>query len=187
MELKDFDGRFVEITDVDGLVFRGECEWFPHEYGDLELGKDEEGLQIDNWVFYFSDISRVRVIENSAPPVWMSRPEHFMKLNPVPFELIESGVKTIELRLLDEKRKKIRKGDIIRFENTEDETEVFRVSVADLLIFRSFEDLYSILPLDKCGYTDENIDRASPDDMKKYYSDEQLASHNVVGIIIDPI
>ena len=184
MELKDFDGRFVEITDCDGLVFRGECEWFPREFGDLELGRDEEGLQIDSWVFYFSDISRVKIIESTASPVWMSRPEHFMKLNPEPFELIESGAKTIELRLFDEKRRKIRKGDIIRFERSDDETEILRVEVADLLIFNSFEDLYNILPFEKCGYTSENIGRASPDDMKKYYSGEQLASNNVVGILI---
>ena len=187
MELKDFDGRFVEITDIDGLVFRGECEWFPREFGDLELGRDEEGLQIDNWVFYFSDISKVKIIESTADPIWMSRPEHFMKLNPEPFELIENGVKTIELRLLDEKRRKIRKGDIIRFERTDDETEILRVTVKDLFVFKSFEDLYSIMPLEKCGYTSENINRASPEDMKKYYSDEQLASHNAVGILIELI
>ena len=184
MELKDFDGKPVEITDTGGLVFRGECEWFPHEFGDLELGRDEEGLQIDNWVFYFSDISKVRIIDSAASPVWMSKPEHFMKLNSGPFELIENGIKTIELRLLDEKRRKIRKGDIIRFERTDDETEVIRVEVTDLLIFRSFEDLYSILPLEQCGYTGESVASASPDDMKKYYSDEELAKHNVVGIKI---
>ncbi|MBR4765237.1 MAG: ASCH domain-containing protein [Clostridia bacterium] len=110
-----------------------------------------------------------------------------MKLNPEPFELIENEIKTIELRLLDEKRRKIRKGDIIRFERTDDETEVLRVSVKDLYVFKSFGDLYSILPLEKCGYTSDNIDRASPDDMKKYYSGEQLASNNVVGIKIELI
>ena len=187
MELKDFDGRYVEITDTDGLVFTGECGWFPREFGDLELGRDEEGLQIDNWVFYLTDISRARVIEPSAPAVWMSRREHRMKLNPEPFEMIESGEKTFELRLLDEKRRKIRKGDIIRFERTDDETEVIRVGVADLYIFKSFEDLYSILPLEKCGYTKGNIGSASPGNMKKYYSEEQLAAHSVLGIKIELI
>ena len=40
-----------------------------------------------------------------------------MQLHPEPFELIKNGNKTIELRLLDEKRKRIRKGDIILFKN----------------------------------------------------------------------
>ena len=38
-----------------------------------------------------------------------------MKLDKEPFEKIKSGEKTIELRLYDEKRRKIRVGDIIVF------------------------------------------------------------------------
>ena len=38
-----------------------------------------------------------------------------MKLDKEPFEKIKSGEKTIELSLYDEKRRKIREGDIIVF------------------------------------------------------------------------
>ncbi|MBQ1852397.1 MAG: ASCH domain-containing protein, partial [Lachnospiraceae bacterium] len=38
-----------------------------------------------------------------------------MQLQPEPFDLIKSGAKTIELRLYDEKRRKIRIGDEIVF------------------------------------------------------------------------
>ena len=41
-----------------------------------------------------------------------------MKLNASPFEMIKSGVKSIELRLYDEKRQKIKIGDTIIFTNT---------------------------------------------------------------------
>ena len=37
---------------------------------------------------------------------------HIMKLNPSPFEMIRSGRKTIELRLYDEKRRSIEKGEV---------------------------------------------------------------------------
>ena len=43
---------------------------------------------------------------------------HQMQLQPEPFSMIKSGVKTIELRLYDEKRRKIRIGDEILFTNT---------------------------------------------------------------------
>ena len=43
---------------------------------------------------------------------------HYMNLNPQPFEMIAQGKKTIELRLLDEKRKKIAAGDVLIFTNT---------------------------------------------------------------------
>ena len=39
--------------------------------------------------------------------------EHTMQLNPVPFAMIKSGQKTIELCLYDEKRQKIAIGDTI--------------------------------------------------------------------------
>ncbi len=50
--------------------------------------------------------------------------EHVMKLRPNPFSMIKSRQKTIELRLYDEKRQLLSVGDIIRFVNTKDETDV---------------------------------------------------------------
>ena len=42
---------------------------------------------------------------------------HVMKLKPSPMKLFREGHKTIELRLYDEKRKKIAVGDTIKFVN----------------------------------------------------------------------
>ena len=77
---------------------------------------------------------------------------HTMQLQPSPFEMIRNGTKTIELRLFDEKRKKIRVGDTILFTNTTSR-ETLSVRVLELLVFDSFETLYSRLPLLECGYT----------------------------------
>ena len=51
-----------------------------------------------------------------------------MNLNPSPLKLIREGKKTIELRLLDEKRKGISVGDTIVFVNTEDENDILSVT-----------------------------------------------------------
>ena len=106
---------------------------------------------------------------------------HAMQLQPSPFEMIRSGTKTIELRLFDEKRKKIRTGDTILFTNTESK-ETLEVKVLELMVFDSFETLYSRLPLLECGYTEEDIDTASPDDMNAYYPKEMQQKYGVVGI-----
>ena len=108
---------------------------------------------------------------------------HSMQLQPSPFEMIKDGTKTIELRLFDEKRRKIRIGDIIVFTNTETR-EVLSVRVLELLVFDSFETLYSRLPLLECGYTKEDVDTASPDDMNIYYPKETQQQYGVVGIRI---
>lgn len=106
---------------------------------------------------------------------------HSMQLQPSPFEMIRNGTKTIELRLFDEKRKKIRIGDTILFTNTAS-NEILSVKVLELLVFDSFETLYSQLPLLDCGYTKEDVDTASPDDMNAYYPKELQQEYGVVGI-----
>ena len=108
---------------------------------------------------------------------------HEMKLHPSTFLKIKSGVKTIELRLYDEKRQKIREGDIINFTNTSS-GERLEASVIKLHLFPSFEALYHTLPLLKCGYMAEDVAGAHPSDMGQYYSAEEQAEYGVVGIEI---
>lgn len=54
----------------------------------------------------------------------------------------------------------------------------------ELYAFDSFDELYRNLPLLECGYTEENVDVASPSDMERYYSKEEQSRYGVVGIRI---
>ena len=108
---------------------------------------------------------------------------HTMQLQPSPFEMIRNGTKTIELRLFDEKRRKIRIGDTISCANTVSK-EILTVRVLGLYVFDSFETLYRRLPLLECGYTKEDIDTASPGDMDIYYPKKLQQEYGVVGIRI---
>ena len=110
--------------------------------------------------------------------------EHIMKLTPSPFEMIRNGKKTIELRLYDEKRKCISSGDKITFVNTDDDNDLLNVMVENMFVFNSFEELYSNLPLLECGYTENDVSMASPDDMEQYYSKDEQKKYGVVGIKI---
>ncbi len=109
---------------------------------------------------------------------------HNMRLHPSPFEMIKSGEKTVELRLFDEKRQKIRVGDEIIFTDVATGETVTK-RVAELHIFGSFEELYESLPLLKCGYTAEDICDAKPSDMEEYYSAEEQRKYGVVGIELE--
>ncbi|MBR6039172.1 MAG: ASCH domain-containing protein [Clostridia bacterium] len=108
---------------------------------------------------------------------------HEMRLNPAPFRMIQSGEKTIELRLYDEKRRRIAVGDTIAFTET-GTGETLCVTVTALHIFPSFDALYRALPLTKCGYTEAELPSASPDDMLAYYSKERQRQYGVVGIAV---
>ena len=109
---------------------------------------------------------------------------HYMNLHPQPFSMIACGTKTIELRLLDRKRKQIAVGDTIIFTNTADPTQTLTRRVKALHVFSGFDALYRSLPLDKCGYLTEEIATASAKDMELYYSAEEQARYGVVGIEI---
>ena len=108
--------------------------------------------------------------------------KHFMHLKEAPFGQIWNGSKTIELRLYDEKRRKIRVGDIIEFEDMSGSGRRIVTNVIALHVFESFEALYEALPLEKCGYDRDSISKASASDMKLYYSSDEQAVYGVVGI-----
>ena len=109
---------------------------------------------------------------------------HSMTLWDEPFCLIESGIKTIELRLFDEKRQNIKVGDIIEFTNLKSQ-KTLRVLVRKLYRFKDFKELYNSLDLLKCGYTKSDIDSARASDMDKYYSKQQQEQYGVLGIEIE--
>ena len=77
----------------------------------------------------------------------------------------------------------IRAGDIIVFTQPFSGESV-TAKVVKLHKFDSFEELYKSLPLLKCGYTEENIDKANYTDMNMYYSFEEQKKYGVVGIEI---
>lgn len=110
---------------------------------------------------------------------------HQMKLKRQPVDLIKSGKKSIELRLYDEKRKQIQIGDLIEFTCLDSAAETLLVRVVALYRFDSFAELYAELPLLKCGYPEESITTASPEDMNAYYSPEEQAKYGVIGIEIE--
>ena len=182
MDLSRYDGKLVRIETADGMAYEGPCEHDSSDYVFHEYGVDEDALFIEGWVFYSGDIRAVNEIEPKDNYIWMNRMQHFMKIAPEPFDMIVDEVKTYELRLYDEKRQKIHPGDVISFESTGDETDVWKVLVKGLHVFDSFAELYRSLPLLKCGYTPDNVENADPADMDRYYPPEEQQKYRVVAI-----
>lgn len=106
-----------------------------------------------------------------------------MKLRNSPFTKIKNGNKTIELRLYDEKRKKILVGDYIVFTNI-DTLEKIKVQVTNLYLFDNFRELYSKIDNRLFGYNDNNDNNGNYKDMEDYYSKEEQDKYGVVGIEI---
>ncbi len=106
---------------------------------------------------------------------------HFMKLNKVPFYKIDSGLKTVEVRLYDRKRQKIAKGDNIVFTEV-DTYNAIETAVLNVVRFDSFEDLYKAYDSILLGYDDSEI--ADYKDMYAYYTKEDEALYGVLAIEI---
>ncbi len=103
---------------------------------------------------------------------------HQMKLNEDPFERIKNGTKTIEFRLYDEKRRKVKIGDKIEFSKLPDLQEKILVDVLDLYTEPSFEELFEKL------YEDKELAKQKANAMYEIYSPENEKKYGVVGIKI---
>lgn len=106
---------------------------------------------------------------------------HKMKLKESPFERIKNGTKTIEFRLYDEKRSKIKIGDQIEFAKLPDLQETILVDVLDLYREDTFENLFKKI------FTDENKIKKKTTSMRQYYSPDKEKQYGVIGIKISLI
>ena len=105
---------------------------------------------------------------------------HQMKLQDRPFSQIQKGKKTIELRLYDEKRQKVKVGDRIEFTNLQEPGKKLLTQVTALHLFDSFAEMFRVLPKSQMGY--EPAESPKAEDMEAYYSKEEQALYGVVGI-----
>ena len=103
---------------------------------------------------------------------------HKMKLNESPFERIKNGTKTIEFRLYDEKRRKIKVGDQIEFSKLPDLKEKVLVDVIELNREDTFKNLFKKL------YNDEDEIIRKTKSMYNYYLPEKEKEYGVLGIKI---
>ncbi|WP_167957031.1 ASCH domain-containing protein [Anaerosporobacter faecicola] len=106
---------------------------------------------------------------------------HKMNLWHDSFEKIKEKTKTIEMRLNDVKRSRIKKGDMIEFIDTSNSGKI-NCLVINLYKYSSFDELYQNHNKIQIGY-DEN-DCPNPLDMLEYYSIDDIKQYGVVGIEI---
>jgi len=108
--------------------------------------------------------------------------KHDMTLADEPFVQICDGVKTVEVRLLDEKRQKIKVGDIICF-TRKDSTESLYAEVIALYRYQSFVELFSSPHFAKTGFVGLTPSEAA-NKMYEYYDKASEQNYGVLGIEI---
>lgn len=101
-----------------------------------------------------------------------------MKLQPSPFEKIQNGSKTIEIRLNDEKRKLVKVGDEIEFSLMTDPSQTLRTEVLELQHFPTFQELFAAFPPEQYG----GVSKDEYSTMYKYYPQEDEEKYGVLAI-----
>ncbi len=108
-----------------------------------------------------------------------------MKLTENAYDRVESGKKTIEIRLFDEKRQKLNIGDIIEFSKLPELKDKIKVKVIELHKYKTFRDLVTDYGTEYYGHqkdkysVDEFVERCYTT-----YSKEQEQKYGVLGIEI---
>lgn len=108
---------------------------------------------------------------------------HEMKLQSKYYNFILNGTKRIELRLYDEKRKKIKIGDTIKFYKEPGLKENFEAEVIDLFIYNTFDNLF--VDYDISILCDKSMSKQELlNDLEKFYTKEMQNRYGVLGIKI---
>lgn len=106
---------------------------------------------------------------------------HVMKLKKQYFDYIKYGTKKFEIRLNDEKRKKIKKGDYIEFQKEPLLEEKIIVKVEDLYYYNNFSELFNDIKFDYLAdpsIQKENLNR----DLELFYPRDLQKKFGVVAI-----
>lgn len=97
------------------------------------------------------------------------------------YNMLKSGVKTIELRLFDEKRQQIKVGDDIEFSNNSATDDKFTAKVIKLHRADNFVELCKNIDCRNAGFATEgeliNV-------LEEFYSPDRQQKFGVVGIEI---
>ena len=109
-----------------------------------------------------------------------------MKLQKEYYNYIKNGTKRIEIRLYDEKRQKLKLGDIIKFHLLDNENEYIEVKVIGLLRYKDIETL--INNHDMSLLTKENMPKIELINIfNNIYSKEEQTKYGVLGILFEII
>lgn len=109
--------------------------------------------------------------------------EHTMGLFEEHLNDIKSGSKVIEVRLNDEKRRKIKVGDTIRFIQVPEETEQILTTVEALTVFPTFKDMYENISSEEMGALGETVEEMVKDTYE-IYTPEQKKKYGTLAIRI---
>ncbi len=100
------------------------------------------------------------------------------------FEIVKNGTKTVEVRLYDEKRRKLKVGDTLVFLKRPDDIEQIKTKITNLEVYKNFKELikhYEMKELYLESYTKEMF----LEELKRFYTEEEQEKYGVLAITFE--
>ena len=107
-----------------------------------------------------------------------------MSLRPEYYEMVKSGEKDIELRLYDEKRRRMHNGDIVLIYNAQTKNDYIRAKIVRLHIAKSFAELNTKISMPRTGFASLNALMTA---ISKFYDPDTESKYGIVGIELEVI
>lgn len=131
------------------------------------------------------DENAYTVVKRVLKELGITRPAqktYAMRLNDAFFEKMRRGEKTMDIRVYDEKRRRLRLGDTIVFSRASGGSDRIRAEVIGLSTFGSFRELLAAFDHRKFGHDpalslDERVKM-----QREHYTEEEEKENGVVGI-----
>ncbi len=182
----EFDGATISTYEVNvrrlccilkwsAEAFLKKCKEESCNIPEIKI-RDYDKELLDSRIIAEKNRSLQAILKNEPPAV------HKMNLNDEPFRMIKNKIKTIELRLEDEKRKLLKINDFIEFTNKSTK-EIITAKIIKLHHYKNFDDLYEAFK-DKTILGYKKNEEANPKDMLKYYTQENINMYGALGIEI---
>ena len=102
------------------------------------------------------------------------------------FEIVKNGPKDVEVRLNDEKRRKLKIGDTLIFLKRPDEDEEIKAKVIDLKYYDNFSSLLKDFDMKRI-YLENYTEEMYLKEMERFYPIEEQQELGVVAIVFEKI
>ena len=107
--------------------------------------------------------------------------EMIVHLHPEVFDIVLNKDKDVEIRVNDEKRRKLNIGDTLVFLNRSNEEEQIKATITNLVYFNNFLEVADYYDMKRI-YLEDTTKEEYINLMKKFYSDEEVEKYGVVAI-----
>ena len=97
------------------------------------------------------------------------------------FDIVKNNSKDVEIRVNDEKRRKLKVGDTLVFLKRPDDDEELRATITDLVYFNNFLEVVDNYPMKRI-YLDEYTKEDFINLISRFYSEEEVNKYGVVAI-----